>query len=149
MNLKNKTVLFFATGFGLGRIPVAPGTFGTLAGIPLAVGLAFTAPGLQVTAMVCLILFAIFIADKAEKIMGKKDPGSVVIDEMAGFAVAVSGIPISIPVLAAGFFIFRFFDIVKPQPVKFFEDSFSGGAGIVLDDLAAGLMSWCVLRLIF
>ncbi len=149
MNLKEKIILFFATGFGLGNLPMIPGTFGTLAGIPFAVGLSYLNRGYTVFFTVALIAFACWISDQAEIIIGEKDPGRIVIDEIAGYAVAMSGIPISVYSLAAGFFIFRFFDILKPFPVRNFEKRFKGGAGVVLDDIVAGLLSFIVLTIIF
>ncbi len=149
MNLKEKIILFFATCGGLGNLPRIPGTFGTLAGIPLALGFAFVNKGYAVFLTVLLIAFAAWIADEAEIIFGRKDPGMIVIDEVAGYVVAMSGIPLSFYSLAAGFFIFRFFDILKPSPVRNFEKRFKGGAGVVLDDIIAGLFSFVVLRLLF
>ncbi len=78
-----------------------------------------------------------------------KDPGCIVIDEIAGYVVALSIVPVSIYTLVAGFFIFRFFDIIKLPPVKYFEDNFSGGAGIVLDDIMAGIFTAIILRIIY
>ncbi len=149
MNLKEKIILFFATGFGLGNLPRVPGTFGTLAGIPFAIGFSYLNRGYAVFFTVTLIAFACWISDQAEIIIGEKDPGRIVIDEIAGFTVAMSGISISVYSLAAGFFIFRFFDILKPFPVRNFEKRFKGGAGVVLDDIVAGLLSFIVLRIIF
>ncbi len=149
MDLKEKIILFFATGGGLGRSPVVPGTFGTLAGIPFAIGLAFANESFTVFITVLLIAFAVWISDEAELILGEKDPGMIVIDEVAGYVVAMAGIPVSFYSLAAGFFIFRFFDILKPSPVRNFERRFKGGAGVVLDDVIAGLFSFIVLKIIF
>ncbi len=149
MNLKEKIILFFATGGGLGRLPRIPGTFGTLAGIPFAICIAFVDKSNAVFLTVLLIVFATWISDEAEVILGEKDPGCIVIDEIAGYVVAMAGIHISLYSLASGFLIFRFFDILKPPPVKNFEKKFKGGAGVVLDDIIAGLLSYIVLRIIF
>ena len=81
--------------------------------------------------------------------MEEKDPGCIVIDEIAGFVVTLSMVPVNIYTLAAGFFIFRFFDIVKLGPVKYFENNFQGGAGVVLDDIMAGVLSAIVLKIIY
>lgn len=149
MNLKEKIILFIATGGGLGNLPSAPGTFGTLAGIPFVVGIAFINQKFAVFSTVLLIVFSAWIADEAEIILGKKDPGCIVIDEIAGYVVAMAGLSVSLYSLAAGFLIFRFFDIIKPSPVRNFERRFKGGAGVVLDDIIAGLLSFIVLRVIF
>ncbi len=141
--------MFIATGFFSGKIPFAPGTFGTLAAIPFALVFLIIPASFYGVYIVGLILAAIYFADKAEKIIGKKDPGCIVIDEIAGFVVALSIVPVNIHTLAAGFFIFRFFDIIKSAPVRYFENNFSGGAGIVLDDIMAGILTAAVLKIIY
>lgn len=141
--------MFIATGFFSGKIPFAPGTFGTLAAIPFALVFLIIPASFYGVYIVGLILAAIYFADKAERIIGKKDPGCIVIDEIAGYVVALSIVPVNIYTIAAGFFIFRFFDIIKSAPVKYFEDNFSGGAGIVLDDIMAGILTAAVLKIIY
>jgi len=141
--------MFIATGFFSGKIPFAPGTFGTFAAIPFALVLLIIPASFYGVYIVSLILAAIYFADKAERIIGRKDPGCIVIDEIAGYVVALSIVPVNIYTLAAGFFIFRFFDIIKSAPVKYFEDNFSGGAGIVLDDIMAGILTAVVLKIIY
>ena len=101
--------MFIATGFFSGKIPFAPGTFGTLAAIPFALVFLIIPASFYGVYIVGLILGAIYFADKAERIIGKKDPGCIVIDEIAGYVVALSIVPVNIYTLAAGFFIFRFF----------------------------------------
>jgi len=115
--------MFIATGFFSGKIPFAPGTFGTLAAIPFALVLLIIPASFYGVYIVCLVLAAIYFADKAEKIIGKKDPGCIVIDEIAGFVVALSIVPVNVYTLAAGFFIFRFFDVIKSAPVRYFENN--------------------------
>ncbi len=148
--LGEKLILLAATGCGLGWIPVAPGTFGTLAGIPLilAASLLPVSMAFFPWLLVCLILFSVWIADEAEKIMGKKDPGAIVIDEVAGYCVALSMVPWTMIYMGLGFVLFRIFDITKPFPVRYFEKNFSGGAGIVLDDLVAGAIAGFLLKCI-
>jgi phosphatidylglycerophosphatase A len=149
MNLKNKLIMAAAMGGGLGKIPKAPGTFGTLAAIPLIILFAWLGEAWAVFAVVTLIVVAVWICDEAEVIMGVKDPGSIVLDEVAGYTVAMAGMPVTVWTLVAGFLLFRFFDIVKPVPVRNFENRFAGGPGIVLDDVVAGLLSAVVLRMLF
>ncbi len=147
MDLKQKTVMFFATGAWLGKIPVAPGTFGTIPGLLLC----FILSGIDLCAAilcaVIFILFAVWISHLAEKIMGEKDPGSIVIDEIAGMAVTLLGHPFTPGYAVAGFFIFRFFDILKPWPIRFLDKKIPGGIGIVVDDVAAGVFGNIVLIL--
>ena len=147
-NFKKKIIIFITTGGFVGKIPFAPGTFGTLAGIPFVFFLNWINADYKVFGVIFLIIFSIWICDKAEKIFNKKDPGCIVIDEIAGFVVAMAGIPITFLNLFLGFFIFRFFDILKPPPIRNFEKKFNNGAGVVLDDIVAGLFTFVVLKII-
>jgi phosphatidylglycerophosphatase A len=149
MSVFDKLILVVATGFGLGRIPAAPGTFGTLAAIPLIWLTARMTPGFAAFFLVSLILLSVYVADRASAIMGEKDPGSVVIDEIAGYCVTMTLVPLSWVSLILGFIAFRCFDILKPGPVKYFEKEFSGGAGIVLDDIMAGVLAALVLKFLY
>ena len=142
----DQLILFAATGFGLGRAPAAPGTFGTLAALPFLWVMAVLSPAGSGFFLICLVMAAIAIADRAEILMGCKDPGAIVIDEIAGYCVSLSLVPIGLGSLAAGFLAFRCFDIIKPWPVRYFEKKFSGGAGVVLDDVMAGIMAALVLK---
>jgi len=145
---REKLIVFAATGGLTGKSPVAPGTFGTLPGIVVVIFFNGLAPAFLVFAVVCLILVAVWLSDEAEKILGGHDPGAIVIDEIAGFSVAMAGLPVTPYTLGAGFVIFRFFDIVKPPPVRYFEKNFCRGPGIVLDDIAAGLFTHIILYFI-
>ena len=149
MRLKQQTILFLATGGFLGKIPFMPGTFGTLAAIPFILAFSQVPHGLLHFPLILLILAAVWIADEAEKILKQKDPGCIVIDEVAGYSVAMAALPITWQSLAAGFILFRFFDILKPFPVNYFERTYSGGPGVVLDDVVAGLMTALVLHIVF
>ncbi|MCP3923043.1 MAG: phosphatidylglycerophosphatase A [Desulfobacterales bacterium] len=145
--MKNKIIMFLATGGFIGKIPFAPGTFGTLVGIPLCIALTYAAP-LTVQLSMALVILGVWVANEAEKITGTKDPGCVVIDEIAGFVVTMAGVVISPLSIVLGFILFRFFDILKPFPVKYLEDTLPGGAGIMLDDIAAGIMANICLHVI-
>ncbi len=149
MFLNQKIILFIATGFFSGKTGFAPGTFGTIAAIPFALLFLIIPPYLHAIYVTCFILTAIYLADKAQKIIDEKDPGCIVIDEIAGYVVALSIVPVTLYTIFAGFLIFRFFDIIKPLPVKYFEDNFSGGAGIVLDDIMAGILTAIILKIIY
>lgn len=133
-----------------GSAPVAPGTFGSLtAAVLLALpgrvpGLpAWNAP-LAVAALVAVFFAGVWSAGKAEKIHGK-DPGIVVIDEVAGMIVTLMLIPNSVLALVFGFFIFRAMDILKPPPIRFCERA-PGGWGVMLDDVMAGVYANVLLR---
>ncbi len=152
MKLTDKQILFIAKGCNVGNVPVMPGTFGTLVGIPICFLLSFlnTPSGVPFFALfaIALTLFAVWIAEEAVNILNVKAPVCIVIDEIAGFTVTMIGVGFSLTSVILAFLIFRFFDILKPFPVKFLEEKIPGGAGVVLDDIAAGIMANLVLRLV-
>lgn len=152
MKMTDDHILFFATGAYTGHAKTAPGTVGTLVGIPLFFILSFLS-GPALLPYLCLvtiafIIFAVLIADKAVTILNLHDPGCVVIDEIAGYLVTTIGFGFSIKTALLAFILFRFFDILKPFPVKYLEDTIPGGAGVVLDDVAAGIMAHIVLSIV-
>ncbi len=100
-------------------------------------------------ALLILGVVAVLTAGSAEKILDRKDPSPVVIDEVMGMLIALTGIPRTIPVYILGFFLFRLFDIWKPFPIGLIDQRVQGGIGIVLDDLVAGLYANLLLRLIW
>lgn len=149
MALREKTILFLSSGGLVGYIPFAPGTFGSLLGLPLCFMLAKI--NIRV-ALVLLLLFvglAVWICDSARRILGKEDPGCIVLDEISGMMVALAGVPLTIATSAAGFILFRLFDIMKPFPIRTVEKRFGGGLGIVLDDVVAGIFTNLILRAFF
>ena len=147
MKFCERAVLFVATGFFIGRIPVASGTFGSLIGLPLCFLLSRLNFLQSASVILIFILFAIGIASAAEKILKQKDPGQIVIDEIAGLMVALAGLPFNLKTVFAGFIVFRVFDILKPFPIRILDTSVKGGSGVVLDDVLAGIYSNLVVRL--
>ncbi len=141
--------MVLATGFFAGYIPFAPGTFGSIVGLLLCFFLSKTKLSVAILFILIFIFFAIWISNMAEKILIQKDPGCIVIDEIAGIMLTLLGLPFNTISVAAGFVIFRFFDILKPIPIRYIERKFAGGTGIVLDDLMAGVYSNIALRLLF
>jgi len=137
-----------ATGFSVGRIPLAPGTFGSLLGIPLCLVLAEIGLDVMVAAAVAFVLFAVWIAGKAERLIRIKDAPCIVIDEMAGITVTMLGVPLTPLNLTAGFIAFRVLDIIKPFPARYMDAKVAGGWGIVMDDVVAGLYCNLLLRAI-
>ena len=101
-----------------------------------------------IVGIVIFILLAILVADVTERITRQKDPGCVVIDEYVGMLVTFLGIQFTWVSAILGFFIFRFFDILKPFPIRTLERKLPGGAGVVLDDVLAGVFSNIVLRIV-
>lgn len=147
MFFRRHAVMIIATGGYTGRIPFAPGTAGSLVGIPIIYLLSKFSWPVALTVSVLLILVAVWVAGEAERQLASKDPGCVVIDEIAGMVVTMLGLPLSFGMVTAGFLFFRIFDIVKPPPVRQLDRRMSGGWGIVLDDVAAGIMANIVLRM--
>ena len=148
MNFGRRVVLFLATGFGVGYARWAPGTLGTLVGLPLCYGLTRLPLSVALAGIVVFILLAIWIAEAAERELGRKDPGCIVIDEIAGIMVTLVGIPWNVTSVVSGFLVFRIFDIAKPFPIRQLERRFKGGVGIVIDDVVAGIIGSITLRII-
>ena len=142
--MKNKFYLTIASGFGLGFLKKAPGTFGSLLGIPFYFVLQAN-PDIYLYAIIAIFFIGVFTSSKVCLETDQKDPCFIVIDEVVGFMIASWFLPFSIPNLLAVFILFRLFDILKPWPIKKLE-AFRGGWGIMLDDVAAGIFAWLVVR---
>jgi phosphatidylglycerophosphatase A len=147
MKFRERAVLFLATGFFIGTIPFAPGTFGSIIGLPICFLISQLDIWPSVIYTILFILFAIWIAAAAEKVLKKKDAGEIVIDEIVGMVVTFVGLPFTLKTVIAGFIIFRTFDILKPFPIRTLEKKVAGGPGVVLDDVLAGLYANLILRL--
>jgi phosphatidylglycerophosphatase A len=147
MNFKEQSVMFLATGFWVGNIPFAPGTFGSLIGLPFCFFLSGIELPLAMVLAVLFIFFSIGIAHAAEKITRRKDPGCIVIDEIAGMLMTLIGLPFNLITFAVGFIVFRILDILKPFPIRALDKRISGGVGVVADDVVAGIFANCLLRL--
>ena len=146
-NAGRRLVLFFATGSGSGYVPVVPGTAGTLVAVVLFFVLSSLSLFLYLLTTVAFIFISIWIAHQAAILLQMKDPPPVVIDEIAGYLVTMASFPFTWQYVAAGFIIFRIFDIIKPFPAGWFDRKVAGGYGIVLDDVAAGIYANIVLQL--
>ena len=138
----------FATGLGTGYSPVAPGTVGTMVAIPLFVFLSKWGMTGVLTGLVFIVILGILAASRMEELTASKDPGRVVIDEIAGYLVTMLGSPPDVLPMVAGFLLFRLFDILKPPPIKYLERALFSGVGVMADDLMAGVYAWCGLRLL-
>ena len=139
--------ILFATWGGTGFSPVASGTVGTVAAIPLYLLLAGLSLPLYIAAVVPFFFFSCWIAGLAEEIFEEKDSGKIVIDEVVGYLVTMTGVPLSWQGVVIGFFLFRLFDIVKIQPARYFDRQIKNGYGVVLDDVAAGIYACLLLHL--
>jgi phosphatidylglycerophosphatase A len=151
-------VTILATAGGVGYAPIAPGTFGSAVGVALFAPLSVLSPLLFALTVTAMLFLGIWAADGAERAFGKKDDGRIVIDEVVGQLVALAPLlvfagpdaPHSLPLLGAGFLLFRLFDIWKPGPVGWAERRFAGGVGVMLDDVVAGVLAGlCVAPLVW
>ena len=147
MNLTNKAAVFLATGFYIGKIPLAPGTFGSLIGLPLCFLLAEIQLSAAIIAVLLIIALAIWISSVAERTLERKDPGCIVIDEIAGMVVTLIGLPFNLTTATIGFILFRILDILKPFPIRILDKRLPGGLGIVADDVVAGIFANVLIRI--
>lgn len=145
--LKNP-IHFLALGFGSGLMPKAPGTFGTLAAIPVY----FLCKDLSLfhyLLFVSLVSVAgVFICQYTSNALKVHDHPGIVIDEFAGYFITMIAIPFSWQWVLLGFVLFRLFDIVKPWPISFLDKKVHGGFGIMIDDILAGLFSLAIMHII-
>ena len=142
-------ILILATGFGVGYSPVAPGTLGTLIAIPVYYFLSNISSPIYEITLIGFFFLSVWTSENAEIFFGKKDDQRIVIDEIMGFLVTMLWVPKATLFIIIGFFLFRFFDILKPFPIRSLEKRLKGGYGVVLDDVLAGVYANIVLRLIY
>ena len=147
VSLKNP-VHFLALGFGSGLIPFMPGTFGSLAAIPLLLLMAQIPLWAFITITLLASVIGIYLCGKTADDMQVHDHGSIVWDEIAGMFITFLFVPISAMSLCLGFVLFRIFDIVKPWPIGVIDKRLHGGSGIMLDDIIAGAMACACLHII-
>ncbi|MEF3075317.1 phosphatidylglycerophosphatase A [Methylobacter sp. Wu1] len=141
-------ILFLAFGFGSGLARKAPGTLGTLAAVP--VYWLFAQADIVVYSFLTLIvtIAGISICGRAAEKLGEHDFGGIVWDEVAGYLITMWLVPLTWQTLTAGFVLFRLFDILKPWPISWADRRISGGLGIMLDDVLAGVFAAVTLFLI-
>ena len=142
-------VHFLALGFGSGLAPKAPGTFGTLAAVPLFLLMAPLSNTVYLALLVLMSIAGIYICGKAAEDAGVPDHGAIVWDEIVGLLITMCVMPVTWQTLLVGFVLFRFFDILKPWPISFIDKNCHGGFGIMLDDIVAGIAAWACMMLIF
>ena len=135
-----------ALGFGAGLSPFAPGTAGTLAAWAAGLALAaYLTPAAMLALAGLLFLAGIWACDVTGRHLGVSDHGAMVWDEIVAFLAILALVPRELAWQAAAFVLFRFFDIVKPQPVRYFEQRYRGGFGVMFDDLVAAAYTLLVL----
>ncbi len=145
--IKRPAVLL-ACGLGSGLIPKAPGTFGTLATIPLFLWMQHLSMPSYLLITAAFFVLGIWISAEAIKIFHRDDPSEVVWDEVVGFLITMIAAPSGWQWLVMGFVLFRIFDIWKPWPVSLADQKLHGGLGIMLDDVIAGVYALLVLQII-
>jgi len=134
-----------ATVFFVGYVPFAPGTFGGLAAL-LFVWLLKPGTTALAATLAAVFITGVFSSHFAEKGLGEKDSRHIVIDEFAGYLAAMAFLPLTPGYMVSAFVLFRFFDIIKPSPIRDLERTVHGGMGIMLDDILAGLFTNIILQ---
>lgn len=141
-------VYFLALGLGSGLSKKAPGTCGSFVALVLYLPLSLLPFWAYITFVGSAFMLGIYICDRAARKMNIKDPGSIVCDEFVGMWITLLLVPEGWYFLILGFLLFRLFDIVKPWPVNYLDRKISGGLGIMVDDVAAGLYAFASLQLL-
>ncbi len=136
---------FLAFGFGAGLSPRAPGTCGTLVAVPLIMFIGSFGFVAHAIAAAVLCVSGVYICGASAKRLRVHDHPGIVWDEIAGFAITMLFVPLTLTSLLIGFVLFRFFDIVKPWPIREADHSLTGGLGIMLDDVIAGVFAGLIL----
>nr|WP_067286061.1 phosphatidylglycerophosphatase A [Marinobacterium profundum] len=141
-------VHFLAFGFGSGLAPKAPGTFGTLAAIPLYLLMTLLPLWGYLAVVVVAAVLGIYLCGRTARDMGVHDHPGIVWDEFVGFWITMLFVPVNWVWILLGFALFRLFDIWKPWPIRVVDLKVEGGFGIMLDDVLAGIYALLVLQLL-
>ena len=135
-----------ALGFGSGAAPKAPGTWGTLAAVLIYWPLSQLSPDHYLLMLLVTSVMGIYICGQTARDLGVHDHDSIVWDEFVGFWITMFAAPVGWVWVVVGFVLFRFFDIIKPWPISWIDKKITGGFGIMLDDVIAGVMAALVLQ---
>ncbi len=138
---------FLSLGFGSGLAPFAPGTFGTLAAVPLYLLLAQLPLAYYLLAVLVAFVIGVYLCGYTSAALGEHDHSGIVWDEFVGFWITMIAVPATWQWILAGFVLFRLFDIVKPWPVKVADAKMKGGFGIMFDDVLAALYALIGLQI--
>lgn len=152
VNLANKVwqdpIYFIAFGFGTGLMPKAPGTWGTLAAIPLYLLMLDLHWSIYLTLTILAFALGVWVSDKVSRDLGVQDYKGIVWDEVVGYLLTLFLAPKGWIWMLIGFILFRLFDIWKPQPIRLVDEKFPGGLGIMLDDVLAAIPAGLLLQLL-
>lgn len=146
-NIKDP-IHFLALGFGSGLAPKAPGTFGTLAAIPVFLLLSDLSLSFYLAVVAVFSFAGIYICGKAATDAGVHDHGAIVWDEIVGYLITMILIPVTWQSMLIGFILFRIFDIFKPWPISYIDKKCGGGFGIMFDDVIAGFFALVSMHVI-
>lgn len=138
---------FLALGFGSGKAPFAPGTFGTLIAIPIYLLLRELTPLVYALVVAAMFVLGVWICQVTEQDLGVHDHASIVWDEIVGYLITMFMAPAGWVWIAAGFLLFRLFDIWKPFPIRALERRIQGGLGNMLDDVLAALYALACIQM--
>lgn len=139
---------FAAVGFGSGLPNKAPGTFGTIAAIPLYYLLSFLSIESYIVMLIVTSLLGFWFCHVTSRDMGVHDHKAIVWDEFVGYWITMIAVPFSWQWALVGFLLFRFFDILKPWPISWLDKKMEGGFGIMIDDIVAGIFSAVILQVL-
>lgn len=138
-----------ATLFGIGRFPKAPGTIGTLATIPLVILLSHLGPLIYMATIVLLLPVGMVACEFYEQEKGGHDHKEVVIDEVLGFLITMVWLPMTWQAILIGFILFRVLDITKPLFIGYLDKRIRGGLGVMVDDVAAGIVASLIMQTLY
>lgn len=144
----DRLIIALATGFYAGRLPICPGTWGSLVAIIPWLFLRNLPLPAYLFMMGLVFVTGFFVSGSAEKLLHQADAGPIVIDEILGMFITLTGAPDHPAAWILGFFLFRLFDIMKPFPCSWFDQRIHGGIGIMMDDVIAGIYALVSLQLI-
>ena len=139
---------FLSLGFGSGLAPIAPGTAGTLAAIPVYLLVAGLDPWLYFAITLVLFLLGVYLCDYTSRYLGVHDHSAIVWDEVVGYLLTMWLVPLSLASVVLGFFAFRLFDVWKPWPIRLLDRRVAGGLGIMLDDIAAAVYAGVTVHIV-
>jgi len=149
--MKERIILWLASGLGLGLAPIAPGTFGTLLGVGIYYLIGSISVWIYLLVLASIFVLAVWLSNQAEQILLTRDPQLVTIDEVVGYLITMLSFPVQGKWIFLGFLLFRIFDIAKIYPASYFDRMGKRGLAVVMDDVVAGIyanLSLQVIRLI-
>lgn len=146
---RSQVAELISTWFFVGKIKWAPGTWGTLATVPLSLFLHYWGPFFQMGFTLLLFPLALWAVENYEKTLGSHDSSEIVVDEVLGFLITMTWLPLTWQSYVIGFALFRALDILKPFPISYFDKHVKGGIGVIADDVVAGIIASVILQYIY